>query len=459
VQGIPQGPALFVVDPGGLNPTPTVGDRVTFTVETMGTASDGVLRATTVSNYSRMSLANNLTPLVQDLSQTEPLDAEDYESELIRLQASVSGPFEFAGSGYQSAQVTTPHIPTPSNALRVRVPTDVVSSLDLVNTCVLTLNRVPMWRFGTTAQPSMWSKADLDLTGTSCPLPKVVGAAATSLTTVVVSFDRNIDGTTVSSNGIQFSFNGLTATSPTTASGRQVTVTTSTQTGGQAYTVTVDTSVKDNLGAGLNDAFRTASFTGYTPEGRLVINEIDYDQASTDTREFVEIFNGTFSAVDLTNLALVFINGGATGGPAEYLRVLLNTGSSTTLPAGGYLVAAMSTLINEGGVDPGAIVITSAFGGGIQNGAPDAVVLFNTSSHTVIDSIVYEGSMSLMTTIDGVSFTLSETTTLADPADDNPPTVPRKGIARCPNGQDTDNGASDLRLVATTPGSANATCP
>jgi hypothetical protein len=39
--------------------------------------------------------------------------------------------------------------------------------------------------------------------------------------------------------------------------------------------------------------------------GRLVINEVDYDQVGTDLNEFVEIFNGTGRPVELSNLALV----------------------------------------------------------------------------------------------------------------------------------------------------------
>jgi Calx-beta domain/Lamin Tail Domain/Divergent InlB B-repeat domain len=42
----------------------------------------------------------------------------------------------------------------------------------------------------------------------------------------------------------------------------------------------------------------------FAPEG-LVINEVDYDNPSTDTTEFIELFNSTSSPYDLSNLAVV----------------------------------------------------------------------------------------------------------------------------------------------------------
>ncbi len=45
------------------------------------------------------------------------------------------------------------------------------------------------------------------------------------------------------------------------------------------------------------------------PNTDLVINEIDYDQPSTDTAEFVEIRNNGDLAPDLTGWTLEFVNG------------------------------------------------------------------------------------------------------------------------------------------------------
>src|SRR3954468_10543110 len=64
----------------------------------------------------------------------------------------------------------------------------------------------------------------------------------------------------------------------------------------------------------------------------VVINEVDYDNVGTDAQEFVELFNGTGSAIDLSSYAVAFVNG-LDG--AEYLRVPL---AGNCLAAGQYLV-------------------------------------------------------------------------------------------------------------------------
>src|SRR5438067_6539919 len=56
------------------------------------------------------------------------------------------------------------------------------------------------------------------------------------------------------------------------------------------------------------------------PVCHLVINEVDYDNVGTDDREFVEVFNGTNAAADLTNIAVVLVNGADNN---EYSRVAL----------------------------------------------------------------------------------------------------------------------------------------
>ena len=59
----------------------------------------------------------------------------------------------------------------------------------------------------------------------------------------------------------------------------------------------------------------------------LVINEIDYDQVGTDVAEFVEIYKPTPYPIDLTDMALVFVNGGTN---TEYGRVSLAAPESWT---------------------------------------------------------------------------------------------------------------------------------
>ncbi|MBK9035747.1 MAG: tandem-95 repeat protein [Myxococcales bacterium] len=62
------------------------------------------------------------------------------------------------------------------------------------------------------------------------------------------------------------------------------------------------------------EAGAVCSGTAPTTCAKLVINEIDYDQAGTDTAEFVEIYNAGTAAADLSNVALVLFNGSSAAG-------------------------------------------------------------------------------------------------------------------------------------------------
>jgi lamin tail-like protein len=163
------------------------------------------------------------------------------------------------------------------------------------------------------------------------------------------------------------------------------------------------------------------------PSGaKLVINEVDYDQVGTDsnTAGFVEIKNVGDSAVDLTGISLVFVDGGQS---TEYKRQDL-TGS---LAAGDYVV-----------VDTDA-----------QNGAPDGLALVDTAAGTLIDALSYEGEIHAAT-IDTKTFDLVEGTALpAEVADSN--TIDGS-LIRNPDGADTNDAATDWKFTTTlTPGAAN----
>ncbi len=73
------------------------------------------------------------------------------------------------------------------------------------------------------------------------------------------------------------------------------------------------------LTATLNTSMASSTVTiTDTTTDHLVINELDYNQAGTDAASYIELYNGTGAAVDLTELAVVLINGSHNG---EYLRV------------------------------------------------------------------------------------------------------------------------------------------
>lgn len=134
------------------------------------------------------------------------------------------------------------------------------------------------------------------------------------------------------------------------------------------------------------------------PAATVLINEVDYDDASSDDLEFVELINLTGAPIDLAagNYELVFLNGGDTSLPTEYARVDL-TG---TIPANGFYVVAVSDngagSTSVAGADQGGIGKTD----GIpalsppQNGPGDGVVLVTQSggADTLVDGLFYEGA-------------------------------------------------------------------
>jgi hypothetical protein len=445
VQAEAAGPALFVaVDPATLLPVPAPGDLVSFTVTTMGTLNS-LRQATAISGYTVDSSGNSIAGLLQDVSAAADLVSalDSYESEFITLDGTVTGTFAVSGPDFVSAVIETAGVTGDAN-LRLRIPVTLQASLGIDQNCTFTLNGTPLWRFSTQAQPSAWAAGDISLN--SCPAPQVTGATTPGATTVRVSFGRDIDPASVLANGSQFTFDGgLTALAAALVTASTVEVTTSSQTPGLGYTVTVAGTVTDTLGTGVDGAANSATFTGYDPSGAvLVINEVDYDQPSTDTDEFVEILNPTGSAVDLTNLALVLVNGG-TG--QDYSIIDLSAAGS--LAAGDYLVVGSATVAN---VD----IAFGAAANNIQNGPPDGVAIVNTATETVIDALSYEGEITVAT-ITGfaapVNLVEGTATAAVDASVDG-------SLSRCPDGLDTDDAANDWALsTAATPGAANSTCP
>ena len=164
------------------------------------------------------------------------------------------------------------------------------------------------------------------------------------------------------------------------------------------------------------------------PSSKLVINEIDYDQVGADANGFVEIANTGSSARALEGIALVLVNG---GDGQEYARANL-TGS---LAAGAYLSISIEA----------------------QNGAPDGLALIDTASGALLDAFSYEGEITTAA-IGSQTYNLVEGTALAATVADS--NTVDGSLSRIPNGQDTNNAASDWAFTQTkTPGAANVASP
>ena len=296
VQAANGGPALFVgVNPVGLIPSPAVGDRVRFTVTAMDTIAS-LRDATAISGFQRTATGQDVGGLLADVTSSTDLvsNLDGYESELVKLDATVAGAFGSAGVGHSSAPIDTTGI-TGDLTLRLRIPTALENDLGLVTGCDVRLEAGPMWRSGGVAQPSAYVASDL--TVLSCPGPTVTSAVATSVTAVTVTFSRPINPATVLTDGSQFTAdNGLTF-SAAAVSGNTVTLTSSTQTPGTGYTVTVANTVQDNYGGGLAIP-DSATFSGFVQPAVLRLTEINPNITSShDLIELQALSAGTLDGI------------------------------------------------------------------------------------------------------------------------------------------------------------------
>ena len=276
VQAELTGPAIFVaVDPQTLTPSPTPGDQVSFVVTGAHVVS-GAHSVTAITTFTRSAQNIALAPLLQDVSGAADVvsNIDGYESEYVTFGATVKSRFQPADTGFVEAQVETTAL-TGNQALnlRLRVPSGVKTAIGVDNDCTVTLVGI-MDRLGGVAQPSGWVAGDF--TNTLCNPPKVKTASASSVTSIVVTFDRDIDGASLASNGSQFTFdNGLTASAAQLTSSAQITVTTASQTQNTTYHVTVDSSLTDVLGKGIDTNANQATFTSFNTVAALQLNELN----------------------------------------------------------------------------------------------------------------------------------------------------------------------------------------
>lgn len=169
--------------------------------------------------------------------------------------------------------------------------------------------------------------------------------------------------------------------------------------------------------------------------GKLVINEVDYDQPSHDTAEFVEILNRSAATVELSFYTLELVNG--TGGGAKvYGRFQL---PSRVLVPGGYFVMCVDkqTVPN----------CDSELLKSIQNGSPDALAL--KLNNTIVDVLSYEGNAAApYFEADGSGLVDSGTGGVGGPNE-------HVGLSRFPDGVDTDVNNKDFSARCVSPGLPN----
>ncbi|WP_372770634.1 lamin tail domain-containing protein, partial [Pseudoalteromonas sp.] len=163
---------------------------------------------------------------------------------------------------------------------------------------------------------------------------------------------------------------------------------------------------------------------------KLVINEVDYDQPSIDTNEFIELKNNGDTYIDLSNYTLDLYTE-ATASVYDTITIP----KTLIAPGDYYVICGNNSKVANCDQDDDTDINM------IQNGAPDAVALKFGAS--IMDVISYEGSSS----------SPYVETSGAGVLDD--PSMNSGSIARIPDGTDTNDNSSDWSFVCATPGSAN----
>ena len=160
---------------------------------------------------------------------------------------------------------------------------------------------------------------------------------------------------------------------------------------------------------------------------QLVINEIDYDQPSTDDAEFIEIYNESGGAVGLDTWSIELTDGtGAVQATIDLPDVSLADGAY-------YVVCGDAANVESCDLDvtPDTDLLSDTTAG---------VRLLETAS--VIDSLSYEGDVSGATEGTGGAGTDTSGTGFLS-------------LSRVPDGADSDENDDDFALVCVTPGAAN----
>jgi len=169
-----------------------------------------------------------------------------------------------------------------------------------------------------------------------------------------------------------------------------------------------------------------ASCTVYGSHASIAINEFDYDQAGSDTAEFIELFNTGDSIISLENYSIDLINGS-------------NLSVYRSIDLSGYSVNTNDYFVicGDASLVANCDYSFTSTSGWIQNGSPDAIGLYDNG--ILLDFVAYEGAI--------LPYTEDNSLTVKDNNDD---TV---SISRFFD----NNNALDFDLGCITPGSQNIT--
>lgn len=176
-------------------------------------------------------------------------------------------------------------------------------------------------------------------------------------------------------------------------------------------------------------------------QSTLVINEVDYDQPSLDSAEFIELYNASPNGINLGDYTVLLFNGNVTSNTFYDSFPL----PSQVLNPGDYFV-----ICGGGGFVPNCDLVLPKFVNIIQNGFPDAIVIRDNNTSNLIDVVSYEGScIAPYVSGNGCPSVQSDT------AQTDSIAGRYLGISRFPDGSDTNDDSTDWNRVCITPGAAN----
>ncbi len=185
-----------------------------------------------------------------------------------------------------------------------------------------------------------------------------------------------------------------------------------------------------------------------TARAAIIINEVVYDDGSTDDREYVELYNSDVVAVDISGW--VVRNSDTVAPPGDNnadFTIPGAGGSGTTMLAAGdyYVISTFAGVLNVDLVQ-GAGVST------LENSNEGMELL--DSGGAVQDTLIYEGNLGPVAISPGEGRFFGNFST-TDPA--GTPLNTRLSLGRFVDGRDTNNNGRDFGMRPSTPGTSNNT--
>ncbi|HRE87958.1 MAG TPA: Ig-like domain-containing protein, partial [Myxococcota bacterium] len=268
---------FFAVDPSDMTPVffapaagaagvPAAGSTITVKVDTLKNVA-GVPMVTAFSNLSVTSTGADLDALATNIDAWTAAEYADSQSTYFDLTGTISGASVPAGgglaNGYHRFGFTSDGLTAVSDAVQVRMPLALINTLAIEDGCVFSITGGGVWAYRGPAptdvvqyQPMVVDSANLTVL---CDAPTLTGASTDGDTTVVLTFSRPLDPTTVEAGAFTFE-PALTVNAVALSdNGKTVTLTTSTHEAA-SYTVTVDETVTDVLGAPIDPNADTFTF-------------------------------------------------------------------------------------------------------------------------------------------------------------------------------------------------------